>query len=160
MAGNSNALLGLEINRVTFGRLANGERSESVELDGVVYTPQDVLGPDRKGLKITYATDCRPGNQIVNLAKDSDLFVAEGLYGDWEKQKGAAEKGHMVYEEAAKMAAEAGVKELWFTHYSPAMVVPEEYLNRARKVFPNAFCGKNLKKTTLRFAEEDNSTKD
>ena len=136
---------------VYWNRLQHGE---TVETEDRVYVPQDVLGPDRKGLKITYATDCRPGKHIVELAKDSDLFIAEGLYGDPEKQQGAAEKGHMVYAEAAKMAKEADVKELWLTHYSPALTVPEEQLKYAKEIFEPVFCGKNLKKTTLRFEED------
>ena len=56
--------------------------------------------------------------------------------------------------EAAALARDAGVRELWFTHYSPAMLNPKEYLDAARAIFPNAHTGRNLKTTTLRFDEE------
>ena len=117
------------------------------------YVPADVLGAPRRGLKITYATDCRPSDALVALAKDSDLFVAEGLYGDPEKQPSAAEKGHMVYTEAAEIAKKANVKTLWLTHYSPAMQQPEEYLPLAQSIFSKTVCGENLLTTTLRFTE-------
>ena len=135
-----------------WGRLQKGE---TVEYEGQTFTPDLVLGPARSGLKVTYATDCRPSEQIVQLAKGSDLFVAEGLYGDDEKLTSAREKGHMVYKEAAEMAQKAQVKELWFTHYSPAMVNPYEFLDNARLIFPNCHCGSNLKEKTIRFTDED-----
>lgn len=129
------------------------QRGETVTDGATVYHPQDVLGAPRRGLKLTYATDCRPSSQLVELARDSDLFVAEGLYGDDAKQQGAAEKGHMVFSEAAAMAQQAQVGELWLTHYSPAMLEPQEYLAAAQQIFANSKCGDNLLTTTLRFQE-------
>lgn len=129
------------------------QKGETILHGDRVYRPEDVLGAPRRGLKLTYATDCRPSEAIVALAQDSDLFVAEGLYGDPEKQRGAAEKGHMVYEEAAAMARDANVKQLWLTHYSPAMLQPEEYVSIAQEIFPNTVCGDNLMTTTLQFDE-------
>jgi len=131
------------------------QSGEEVEYEGKLYTSDMVLGPARKGLKITYATDCRPSERIVELARGSDLFVAEGLYGDDEKLASAREKGHMIYREAAQMAKDAQVEELWFTHFSPAMTNPHEFLDNARKIFPNSYCGNNLKEKTIRFREEE-----
>ena len=71
----------------------------------------------------------------------------------FEKQQSAAEKGHMVYHEAAQMAADANVQELWLTHYSPAMTEPAEFLHNAAEIFPNIKCGTNLMTTTLHFQE-------
>ena len=133
-----------------WGALQKGE----IIVDGdSTYYPSDVLGEARRGLKITYATDCRPSAEIIALAQDSDLFVAEGLYGDGDKQQSAAEKGHMVYQEAAQMAKAANAGELWLTHYSPAMTEPEEYLHAAQEIFPNTKCGTNLLTAELRFQE-------
>ena len=129
------------------------QKGEVIHDGACTYYPSDVLGEARKGLKITYATDCRPSEEIVALAENSDLFVAEGLYGDEEKQQGASEKGHMVYSEAARMAREANVSELWLTHYSPAMTVPEEHLYNATNIFANTKCGSNLMTAELRFPE-------
>ena len=47
----------------------------------------------------------------------------------------AKEYRHMTMYEAANLAREAGVKELWLTHYSPSLVRPEEYLNQVRNIF-------------------------
>ena len=37
------------------------------------------MGPARKGLKVTYTTDTRPTHLIAENAKDSDLFICEGM---------------------------------------------------------------------------------
>lgn len=132
---------------------ASLQKGQTVTDGDAIYYPEDVLGAPRRGLKLTYATDCRPSEALTNLAQNSDLFVAEGLYGDEEKQPGAAEKGHMVYSEAATMARNAKVGQLWLTHYSPAMLEPEEHLSVAQNIFANSKCGTNLMTTTLKFQE-------
>lgn len=130
------------------------QKGETVEVDGKTFKPEDVLGAERRGLRVSYATDCRPSAALVEMIQDSDLFVAEGLYGDPEKQKDAASKGHMVYTEAATMARDAHVKDLWLTHFSPAMLNPKEHLAGAQEIFANTQPGHNLKLTTLRFEED------
>lgn len=59
----------------------------------------------------------------------------------------------MVFSEAAKIARQAQVKELWLTHYSPAMTNPADFLSAATDIFPQAFCGDNLMFKTLRFQD-------
>ena len=61
------------------------QKGETVTLDGKTYTPDMVLGPVRKGLKVTYCTDTRPIPSISEHAKGSDLFICEGMYGEPEK---------------------------------------------------------------------------
>ena len=58
------------------------QKGTTVELDGVTYTPDMVLGPQRKGIKLTYCTDTRPTNSIRENAVESDLFICEGMYGE------------------------------------------------------------------------------
>ncbi len=130
------------------------QQGEVIEAEGRLFRPEDVLGPARQGIRLTYATDCRPSQELVSFAEGSDLFIAEGLYGDPEKQKSAAQKGHMVFEESARLARDAGVKELWLTHYSPAMMNPREFLPRARAIFPNTQAAKDLFTKTLVYPEE------
>ena len=52
-----------------------------------VYTPDMVLGPGRKGLKVTYCTDTRPVEAIARHAAGSDLMICEGMYGSREKRR-------------------------------------------------------------------------
>lgn len=134
-----------------WGRLQKGEIIES---DGNVYTPDMVLGEARKGIKLTYCTDSRPTAGIVKNAAGSDLFICEGMYGEPDKEEKAKEHKHMTFYEAARMAKEANVKELWLTHYSPSLVRPQEYLDKVRNIFPSTITAKDRRTTTLLFDEE------
>ena len=130
------------------------QKGEIIEQDGITYTPQMVLGAPRKGLKVTYCTDTRPLDSIVEAAKDSDLFICEGMYAEKEKLAKAKQYKHMTFYEAADMAKRANVQELWLTHFSPSLVRPQEYLPEVQKIFPNAHLGKDGKSVELVFQEE------
>ena len=134
-------------------RLQNGETV--TEADGTVYEPSMVLGEARKGLKLTYCTDSRPKESIVRAAQNADLFICEGMYGEPDKQDKAKEHKHMSYQEAAQMAKEAGVSELWLTHFSPAMPNPRQYLSEATAIFPNTKVGKDRMTKEFKFREDN-----
>ena len=108
------------------------------ELQGKTYLPEMVMGAQRKGIKLTYCTDTRPTQSIVDNAMHSDLFICEGMYGEKDKDAKAREYKHMTFYEAAKLAKNAQVKEMWLTHYSPSLTRPEEYMDDVRKIFPAA----------------------
>ena len=131
------------------------QKGNTIEEDGVIYTPDMVLGPQRKGLKVTYTTDTRPVSAISDHAKGSDLFICEGMYGDPEKEPNALDHKHMMMQDAARLAAEANASELWLTHYSPSMVRPDIYLKELQKIFPNTICGKDGMNVELNFDEEE-----
>lgn len=130
------------------------QKGNIMELDGVTYTPDMVMGPPRKGIKVAYCTDSRPSKLIVSYAEAADLFICEGMYGEPDKLAKAKEYKHMTMYEAAKMAKEAGVKELWITHYSPSMAHPEEFMNKTKEIFPNAVAAKDGRCMTLKFEGE------
>lgn len=133
-----------------WGLLQNGQ---SVEYENQTYTPDMVCGEARKGIKLTYATDTRPVSALLVNAKDSDLLICEGMYGDDEKMEDALKKRHMTFAEAAKIASEAKVKELWLTHFSPSMPNPVEFEKNATDIFKNTQIGTDCKKTTLLFED-------
>ena len=130
------------------------QKGETVEEDGRIYTPDMVLGEARKGLKVTYCTDSRPTETIVNNAVGSDLLILEGMYGEPDKLAKAKENRHMTMYEAAKVAKSAGVPELWLTHYSPSLMHPEEYLKEVRKIFPETIAAKDGRTVELNFEED------
>lgn len=131
------------------------QKGETIELDGRVLTPDLVLGPPRKGLKVTYTTDTRPTESIVQHAAGADLFICEGMYGEPDKLAKAKEHKHMTFYEAAHLAKSAEVKELWLTHYSPSLPYPEEYMPGVRKIFPAAVAAKDGRSADLLFEDED-----
>ena len=130
------------------------QKGQTIEADGVVYTPDMVLGPERKGIKVTYSTDTRPTESIARNAKGSDLFICEGLYGEPDKIDKAKEHKHMTFYEAAKLAKAADVGEMWLTHYSPSLTYAEEYMPAVKQIFPRAVAGKDGKSVELKFSED------
>ena len=139
-----------EIPRHFWGILQKGE---TVEEEGRVYTPDMVLGPPRKGLKIAYCTDTRPTDSIRENAAGSDLFICEGMYGEKDKQKKAKEYKHMTFYEAAQIAKETDVGEMWLTHYSPSLSRPEDYMDEVRAIFPRAVAAKDGRTMELVFSD-------
>ena len=130
------------------------QKGETIEQDGITYTPDMVLGAARKGLKVTYCTDSRPVDAIVQAAEGSDLFICEGMYAEKEKLAKAKQYKHMTFYEAAEMAKRAQVNELWLTHFSPSLVHAESYMNEVRDIFPRAHLGKDGKSVELVFEED------
>ena len=130
------------------------QKGETIEQDGVTYTPDMVMGPPRAGLKVTYCTDTRPVPAISAAAADSDLFVCEGMYGDVDMQLKALENRHMLFAEAAQLAVDAGgVKRLWLTHFSPSMPNPGHFKDYACRVFADTHIPKDGECITLAFED-------
>ena len=130
------------------------QKNDSVEVDGVMYYAHQVLGPERKGIKVTYCTDSRPTDGIVKNAKNADLFICEGMYGEPDKKEKAKEYKHMTFYEAAQMAKSADVAKMWLTHYSPSLTRPEEYAKEVRAIFPETYISKDGRSEELLFEDE------
>ena len=112
------------------------QKGQTIEADGITYTP-----------------DTRPTESILRNAKESDLFICEGMYGEDDKADKARGYKHMTFREAAVLARDARVKEMWLTHYSPSLVRPDEFMDKVREIFPNAYPGKDGKSLELNFEE-------
>ena len=135
-----------------WGKLQNGE---TVEFEGSTFTSDMVMGPPRKGLKITYTTDTRPTEKIVEEATGADIFICEGMYGDGEEEslKKAKDKKHMTMQEAAEIAKKAQPKEMWLTHYSPSVIKPEQYSESIKEIFSRAVISKDRRTKELKFVD-------
>jgi ribonuclease Z len=131
-----------------WSRLQSGE---GVEWEGLRIEPEEVLGEARRGLKLSYVTDTRPTPELPAFVAESDLLICEGMYGSPDDLPKAMENGHMLFSEAAGIAREGWVRELWLTHYSPSLSTPEEWLDEASRIFPNVRPGYDRMAGTLRF---------
>ena len=140
-----------EIPMEFWNRLQKGEVIKSGEK---TFTPDMVLGPARKGIKVTYVTDTRPVDAISENAMDADLFICEGMYGEKEKAAKAKEYKHMTMYEAAALADKSNVKEMWLTHYSPSLTYPENYMKEVREIFPNSIAAKDGRTVDIDFLDE------
>ena len=130
------------------------QKGKTIIYEDKKYTPDMVMGERRKGLKVTYTTDTRPVQAIVEAETGADLFICEGMYGEPDKEAKAREYKHMTFKEAATIAKEANPNEMWLTHYSPSLVKPQLYMDTVTKIFPNAKAGKDGMSVDLKFEEE------
>lgn len=126
--------------------LQNGESIEG-------YTPDMVLGEFRKGLKVSYVTDSRPSAEISDLIQYSDLFICEGMYLQNEYKEQVRKYKHMLGTEGAEMAKQSNCKELWLTHFSPAIPNSELDIKGIKEIFENSFLGFDRKIKTLNFED-------
>lgn len=143
---------GLGLEKRYWGRLQKGE---TLHIDGRTYTPDMVMGPDRRGIHLTYTTDTRPCQAIVDNAKGADLFICEGMYGEPDMEEKARGYKHMTFREAACLARDAGASELWLTHYSPSLQRPGDYVNSVKSIFPNTHAARDGRSTVLAFKENE-----
>jgi ribonuclease BN (tRNA processing enzyme) len=78
---------------------------------------------------LTYSADTAPCDAVVELAKDSGLFLCEASLGLGSEQ---GERGHTSAEEAGEMASRGRVGRLVLTHY-PAEYPAEALVEAARR---------------------------
>ena len=117
------------------------QRGESVIAGGREILPAQVMGEERRGLKVAFTGDSAMCDSIVDGAKGADLLICDSTYGKNSESDKAIARGHMTFSHAAEMAKLAGVKSLWLTHYSQAITDPAEYLPNAAAIFPDTICG-------------------
>lgn len=129
------------------------KKSESVEIDGTVYTRNMVMGEERRGIKISFITDSRPSSEMPHFIKDSDLFICEGTYGSDDDIDKAVKNKHMTFREAAGLARDGNVKKLLLTHFGTAMGDPYMFENNAKEVFEETIVGSDRLKFSLDFHE-------
>lgn len=131
-----------------WSRLQAGE-----SVDGAI--PADVLGPARRGLGLSLVTDTAIFDELTPFVAGSDLLVCEAMYADDDLVERARQRGHMTARQAARLAADAEVRALWLTHFSPAVVDPAAIAEVARQEYPSAVAGTPGLTTTLRFDDDD-----
>lgn len=127
------------------------QKGDTIEVEGNTYTPEMVLGEPRKGIKLTYCTDTRPTPAITKQAENADLLIIEGMYAEKEKLAKAKQYKHMTFYEAAQIARDARVADMWLTHFSPSLVRAEEYMEEVQSIYSNAKLGKDGKTIELDF---------
>ncbi|MBE6851796.1 MAG: ribonuclease Z [Ruminococcus sp.] len=123
---------------------------ETVTTQDAVYTQDMVTDEKRPPLKITYMTDTLYFKEMTGFAKDSDLLVCEGMYGDDAYLPKMQEKMHMVFSQTAELAKHSGAKQLWLTHYSPALTDPAEYAAAVQEIFTDTVVSVDGQRMTLR----------
>jgi len=129
------------------------QRGEAVEHNTRTIQPEEVLGPPRPGLSFGFVTDTRPTRALVEFLTDVDLLICEATYGDPADWPKAIENKHMTFAEAGAFGAAARARQLWLTHFSPAVPNPDYFRREAESAYPNVVLGREHLSTTLSYAD-------
>jgi ribonuclease Z len=110
--------------------------------DGRVVRPDDVLGDPIPGAKLFFVGDAGRVDNLVDNARDADTLVIEATYLEVEADM-AHRFGHLTAAQAARLAVEAGVRELWLTHIS-RRYREADVLAEAQAIFPNVHIARDF----------------
>ncbi len=105
-----------------------GRLQREGELDGVRL--EDV-SERRRGQRFAFIMDTRLCEGVYELAEGCDLLAIESTFLD-EDAALAKEHGHLTAGQAARVAAESGVRSLVLTHFSQRYADPSVFAEQAR----------------------------
>jgi ribonuclease Z len=107
-----------------------------------------VLGPPRRGVKITYAVDTRPCASVTRLASNSDLLIHDSCFAESAATK-AKEYGHSTAAEAATVAKRSRTRMLALFHISAMYEDASPLLAEARKVFRQSILPRDMETVSV-----------
>ena len=99
----------------------------------------------KKGLKVVYTGDTKPCDNVIKIAKGSDLLIHDSTF--LEEEEG---KAHADVKQAAQVAKAAEVKQLILTHISRRYTDASVLEKTAKKVFPNTKVAYDFMKLKLK----------
>ena len=103
--------------------------------DGRTIQPDDVLGLEIPGAKLVFVGDTGRTDDLVEISRQADALVIEATYLDADADM-AHKFGHITAAQAAHLALEAQVSQLYLTHLS-RRYREQDVLNEGQAVFPN-----------------------
>ncbi len=110
--------------------------------DGRMIQPEEVLGPEVKGLRLVFVGDAGRVDNLVGEVAGADLLCIEATYTQAEADVAAA-FGHLTAGQAAWLAREAGVKQLVLHHIS-RRYSSKDILDEASQVFPDTMVARDF----------------
>ncbi len=119
------------------------QTSRSVRVGRRMIQSKLVVGPPRRGVKVTYAVDTRPCTPVVRLAAKSDLLIHDSCFEESASAK-AKEYGHSTASEAAQVAKRSNSRRLALFHISAMYEDPAPLLAQAKSIFPETILSKDM----------------
>jgi ribonuclease Z len=119
--------------------------------DGRTIHPDQVLGPERPGTRIAHVGDVGRIDDLVKAVHEVDALVIEATYMQ-EETKMADQFAHLTAGQAARLAADAGVKYLILTHIS-RRYRERDVLAEAQAIFPNTTVARDFDTFQVRRGE-------
>jgi ribonuclease Z len=109
------------------------QRTGSIISGGRTVKLSEVSEP-RRGQRFAFVMDTRLCDAVYALAEGVDLLVIEATFLA-EDANLAQEYGHLTAQQAARVAAESGVRKLVLTHFSQRYTDMTRYHDEAAKIF-------------------------
>ncbi|MBI4415894.1 MAG: ribonuclease Z [Euryarchaeota archaeon] len=119
------------------------QEGQPVAVGGKTFTPDQVLGPPRRGRKIVYTGDTMPSEALVEFAHGADVLIHDATAESSLEEK-ANRYGHSTARQAALVAKDAGVGTLVLTHVSPRYEDAAPILADAKTVFENSILAEDF----------------
>jgi ribonuclease Z len=121
------------------GRL---QREGAIEAGGRRITMEEASEP-RPGQRFAFVMDTRLCDAAYALAEGADMLVCESTFSSADEGL-AREYGHLTAAQAARIAAESGVRLLVLTHFSQRYQDASVLLDEARDVFSDSVVARDL----------------
>ena len=121
--------------------------------DGRRVSPDDVLGPLQRGIKLVIVGDAGRTDNLLEVCKDADALVIESTYLDEETDM-AKQFHHLTAKQGAALAKQAGVKKLILTHIS-RRYREKDVLKEAQEIFPNTSVARDFDSFQIKRDEGD-----
>ncbi len=123
-------------------RRALSQGESAVLPDGRTIDAADVLGPPQRGVKLCFVGDVNRTGPLHKLVEGADLLAIEATYLESDSDL-AKQHGHITAALAAKLAKNAGVKQLVLHHLSRRYPT-HEVLAEAAAIFPDTIVAEDL----------------
>jgi len=105
--------------KITFREMKHGYQNFAISIQ-----------KDKK--RFVYSGDTMPNKELIDFAKDADLFLCEA--GLLERDEKCIRAMHLTAKEAGEIAEQAGVSRLLLTHFLPDVKV-DNYINEAASAY-------------------------
>jgi len=103
----------------------------------------NAMSEHRPGQVFAFVMDTRLCDGAVALAEGADLLVCESTFLERDADLAAA-YGHLTAAQAARLAAEAGARQLVLTHFSQRYPDDADFAAEAGEIFPDVVVVKDL----------------
>ena len=118
--------------------------------DGRTILPDQVLGEYRPGTRLVIVGDTGDTGSLVEVCRDADGLVIEATYLR-EEEEMARQFSHLTAADAASLAQNTGVRQLFLTHFS-RRYRDKDILAEAQEFFPEVILARDLDQYQVKHA--------
>ena len=119
------------------------QEGNSIEANGMMINPEQVLGEKRAGKRIGISGDTTPTKDLERFFENCDYLVFDATFLEEMKER-AAETHHSTAKQAATLGKNANVKNLILTHFSARYKDESKHLEEAQAIHDSVVTAKDL----------------